>query len=52
MTSCVVCEWAKVYKAQRCAACYWYRRRHGSERPEELIVRHGQRVLAARARGG
>ena len=48
MTSrlCRNCEaaWARQYKA-RCAACDRYLQRTGRERPDELVVAHGMRVL-------
>ena len=51
--SCINCEWQAVYKAQRCAACYWWKRRHhGQERPEDQIVKHGARVLDATRKYG
>ncbi len=45
MAVCVVCEWAEATKAKRCGTCYAYRRRNGRDRPEELIVAHGRRLL-------
>lgn len=30
----------------RCTACYWYLRRHGTERPTHLIERAYHRALA------
>ena len=43
---CGNCGAVPIYRHERCAARWIYRRRHkGQERPEELVVAHGRRVL-------
>lgn len=40
---CARCGDPAVRAKGRCAACYEYRRRHGEERPLELIIRQTER---------
>ncbi len=42
---CIVCDWRPVVLNRRCRTCDMYRRRNGKDRPEQLVVAHGQRVL-------
>lgn len=35
---CLVCGGPAIAK-ERCRTCYEYRRRHGTDRPEELVIR-------------
>ena len=46
---CANCEaaWARP-RGRLCSACYEYRRRIGRDRPEDLVVAHGRRVLDKR----
>lgn len=44
-TTCMVCEWRRATRRGMCHTCYVYYRRHGVDRSEDLIVRHGRRVL-------
>jgi hypothetical protein len=34
-------------RGRECEACYRYRRRTGHERPDAVIVAHGERLLQA-----
>lgn len=36
---CIVCGDPQVVARRRCHTCYQYRRKHGVDRPEELIIR-------------
>lgn len=36
---------AEVYARDRCQPCYRYLRKHGRDRPEELVVAYGRRLL-------
>ena len=45
---CVVCEWQSVWARDRCHTCLKYLIRHGIDRPEALVVAHGQAVLERR----
>lgn len=47
MADCRNCEWAKPRAKGLCMPCYLYERRHGTARPESLIVAHGERLLEA-----
>lgn len=40
---CVNCHWKYAWVKDRCQACYMYKRRHGVERPFELIQRAAER---------
>ena len=42
---CRVCGWRPARAKGLCATDYRYRARTGRDRPEDLVVRHGQRVL-------
>lgn len=44
---CRVCLWRPATHRGRCVTCYNYWWRTGQERPEDLVVRHGRRVLAS-----
>jgi len=48
---CRVCDWRRSWCKGLCQACYFYQRRTGRERPDELIVKHAKRVLASRQAG-
>lgn len=43
--SCSVCTWRPATHKGRCHTCYMFWRRNGFDRPEELVIQHGQRVL-------
>ena len=45
MKLCIVCQWRPQRANQRCHACDTYRKRNGHDRPEHLVVAHGQRLL-------
>ncbi len=45
MATCATCEWAEATRQGECHTCAQYRRRNGRERPEELIVGHGRRLV-------
>jgi hypothetical protein len=45
VTLCHICEWRYAVVKGRCRTCYLYWRRTGRDRPEELVIRHAQRVL-------
>ena len=44
MRECQNCG-AEVYAKGRCRLCYVYWRKHGTERPEHIWLRHNQRQL-------
>jgi hypothetical protein len=44
---CRVCAWRLAVAKGRCKTDHEYRRRTGRDRPEELVVAHGRRLLAA-----
>lgn len=44
--TCSVCGWQPAAIRGRCRACDAYYRRHGHERPEPLIIAHGEREVA------
>lgn len=46
--TCPVCRWRLVRRWGRCDACAAYWRRTGRDRPEELVVAHGRRILERR----
>lgn len=46
MTFCSHCGWRRVIVKQRCRCCYEYLRRHGTDRPAVLVVRHVDRLNA------
>lgn len=45
---CRVCGHPDIHAKDRCKTDYQYRRRTGTDRPEELIVRHGRRIMTRR----
>lgn len=47
MDLCSNCEAAPVRANGRCRACDIYLKRRGTERPENLIVAHGRRIIEA-----
>lgn len=44
MKPCANCGMRARPRATRCGACAGYKRRHGFDRPEEMIVAHAQRL--------
>jgi hypothetical protein len=49
---CAICEWRPARKLGRCLTCYAYLHRTGHDRPEALVVREAERVLARQSLGG
>jgi hypothetical protein len=45
---CVACGWRDATRNGRCGSCYAYLRRTGRDRPDELLIREGRRVLYRR----
>ena len=41
---CRVCGWREAVVHGRCRTDYMYRRRHGEDRPERLVIRHAERL--------
>lgn len=48
--SCIVCDWCPVWARDRCQTCLRFYYRHGYDRPETLIVSHGELVVQGRGR--
>lgn len=44
MATCENCRSADARQRERCPACLMWRRRHGAERPEDVVVKHNVRV--------
>lgn len=42
---CTNCGWRPPVAKARCRACYEYRRRHGTDRPADLVVAHVDRII-------
>jgi hypothetical protein len=45
---CIVCDWRDVYAKHRCRSCYIYERKHGYDKPDEYLVREGEKELERR----
>ncbi len=44
-TMCSHCGWRPRVAKDRCRTCYEYRRRHGHDRPSDLVVANVQRRI-------
>lgn len=43
MATCENCHSATAKQRNRCPACLMWRRRHHSERPEDVVIKHNVR---------